>query len=331
VEGLPDEAPTSTSDLPPCLPSADITSVARQWLAAVAAASPSLAADGRRLLARLMPPNWSLEWSLPYWLGLRLGLAREAWLALVLSNVTGLAYVRLQDDLLDHGTTSSPRAANLVDVLHGLWLRAWLERFSEGGRFWDWYEECMAEWAEATWQSLHPISTPFRAYGQKELLLLAHRGAPLKICIAAACLLSGKMERARSIAAAVDALLTGAVLFDHVTDWEEDVRGGRFNVFHSYAAGPTAVTQSPSQKRLFVMRELMVGESGRPYFRLISGELQKAALLADQAGMPELAAFAGWLEAKANRYGEELGRHARTLLQDAVAPLLERAAVSQMR
>ena len=83
-----------------------------------------MADGGRRLLDRISPPNWALEWSLPGWLGNAHGLDISTIADLTLANVFGLAYIKLQDDLLDGEVGGDDRQAALLlsSVLHRKWL-----------------------------------------------------------------------------------------------------------------------------------------------------------------------------------------------------------------
>ncbi len=88
--------------MPPPRLSVTLERAVRAEFAAALAGEPLAVAEmGRRVLNRITPPNWTLEWSLPGWLGGTLGLGAPAIASLTLANVLGLAFVKLQDDLLD--------------------------------------------------------------------------------------------------------------------------------------------------------------------------------------------------------------------------------------
>ena len=79
----------------------DIHRVSSAYLQAVETARPEHLELPRRLLQRLDPDRWRLEWCLPWWLGRAFGLDVEIADELVLSNVLGLGAIRLRDDLVD--------------------------------------------------------------------------------------------------------------------------------------------------------------------------------------------------------------------------------------
>ena len=164
-------------------------------------ASPRILAEsGGRLLDRISPPNWTLEWSLPWWLGNVFELSATAVAALTLANVYGLGYIKLQDDLIDGEVGGDDRQAALLlsSVLHRKWLLVYSGLFPGGSVSWCYFEQYMTQWVRATWASRQEYSKPWAAWGEEDLLILGHRGAPLKICAAAACLLAqrGRVDSA---------------------------------------------------------------------------------------------------------------------------------------
>ena len=301
---------------PPYLPRPEQEEARARWEARVSEAAPHLAAVARVLMARLTPDRWALEWSLPYWLGQMLGLERDAWLNLVASNVLGLGFVRLQDDLVDgeiaepstgEGAPSRVAAILLSTTLHHLWTGSLREMLGADRLFWSWFDACLAQWQAATWASLSAPAAPFREFGPAEFAALGHRGAPLKVCVAGACLLGGQVERIPPIAAAVDDLLTGAVLLDQAHDWEEDLAQGRANIFVSYALG--ASPQGPNGvSHASVRAALLAGEGAAPYFATARAYLAAAAGKAGCSGFQPLSEYASWVEAQAAALDRELRR-----------------------
>ena len=137
--------------------------VKSQYSAALAAGPPALVEGSPRLLERISPPNWTLEWSLPGWLGDVVGLSAALTANLTLANVYGLAYVKLQDDLIDDEVGEGDRQAALLlsAVLQRKWLLAYTGLFPGGSRFWDFFERYVAQWVAATWRRHHHHPEPF--------------------------------------------------------------------------------------------------------------------------------------------------------------------------
>ena len=142
--------------MPPPRLSETLEIVVKSLYGAALAGEPSVLADcGRRLLDRISPPNWTLEWSLPGWLGNAHGLDTSTIADLTLANVFGLAYIKLQDDLLDGEVGGDDRQAALLlsSVLHRKWLLVYTGFFPGDSPFWRYFEQYMTQWVRATWAS----------------------------------------------------------------------------------------------------------------------------------------------------------------------------------
>jgi hypothetical protein len=309
--------------LPPRL--AEMSEItARNRFGAVLAGEPAdLAEFGARLLDRISPPNWTLEWSLPGWLGNAYGLDASTIADLTLANVFGLAYIKLQDDLSDGDIDEGDRLAALLlsSVLHRKWLLVYTGLFPGDSPFWGYFEQYMAQWVRATWASRQKHSKPWSAWGEKDLLILGQRGAPLKTCAVAACLLAQRAEQTPQLESALDHLLTGAVLLDHALDWAEDLATGRHNAFVAYASGWPQTAEHRAANRQAVAAELLVGRAGQAYFRLLHRELTAARALARQAGGEDLARYIAWLRRETFSCCQGMAATAREQLHRAIESL----------
>ena len=129
---------------PPRLPEMLEIVVKSLYGAALADEPAALADCGGRLLDRISPPNWALEWSLPGWLGNAHRLDTPTIADLTLANVFGLAYVKLQDDLLDGEVGGDDRQAALLLslVLHRKWLLVYSGLFPGASFFRRYFEQC---------------------------------------------------------------------------------------------------------------------------------------------------------------------------------------------
>ena len=114
------------------LPSdADMLAVRASYGSALERFPPLLTDDGKRVLDRISSSGWTLEWRLPRWLGDAFGLQSDVSRALVLANVYGLGYVRLQDDLVDGDLCTGCRrsAIPLATALFQQWMPQYVLRF----------------------------------------------------------------------------------------------------------------------------------------------------------------------------------------------------------
>ena len=265
-----------------------------------------------------------LEWSLPGWLGDALGLAAASIADLTLANVYGLAYVRLQDDLID-GEIAEPerRAALLLStLLYQKWLLIYTGLFAGDSPFWACFERDMAQWIDATLRSNRDPARAFSEFEEVDLHGLGERGAPLKICAAGVCLLTGRAELIPQLEAILDHLLIGAVLLDHAQDWGGDLAAGRYNAFVAHATPSAQVPELMELNRRAVLQELMVGKGARPYFALLRQQLQSAIDASRAAGVLALADYVTWLRNRADAYGKRLAQDARAQLHDLAGQVL---------
>ena len=246
-----------------------------------------------RLWERLDPTHWMLEWHLPTWLGAAFGLQPLVSSELVLSNVLGLASIRLQDDLaddeIDPADVQAARA--LSAALYDAALGVYRHRFSSSSPLWRRLEKWMREWRSAD----APL-TPWDADAPDQRAMpapadLARRGAPLKISAFAVCLLAGMSSRFEMVDACLDHALAAMVMYDHVCDWQEDLAAGRWNAFVArYGAHPQRRVNA-SANRSSVFAEMMARRAVADQFALIQVELGCAARSATELGSEPLKTY----------------------------------------
>ena len=296
---------------------ADVAAVTTEFHAALAPLPPATAAAGRRLLARIATPNWLLEWSLPRWLGRALHLPPAACDDLAISNVYGLAYWRLADDLSDGeaGELAPEEAAALLPALYDLWVSVYRRLFAPSSPFWAYFDAYLAQWQ----RSYQAPEAAFRAFSPDDFLRLAQRGALLKNGCAGACLLAAREERLPALAAAVDHWLTAAVLLDSARDWESDLAAGRYNPFVAYMTDGPQTPALAETNHEAVLEGIYLGDGGRGYFRCIRRHL--AAARRGAAAYPELTAYLAAFERTTLAGHENTLLHARNHLHTLTAQL----------
>jgi hypothetical protein len=308
---------------PPVLPAVEILAARAGYLAAFCAAPPGLADAAEVWLDTIRPPQWTLEWGLPFWLGESFRLPSEATRRLVLSNVVGLAYIRLQDALADGETLGiQPALAPLLStLLYQRWIQEYIDLFSGAPRFWARFAQYLSEWLEAAAASNEMPEHAFQDYGPDDFLRLAHRGAPLKACAAGVCLLAKREDILPALADAIDHLLVGAVLLDHVQDWSDDLAAGRYNAFVAYASPLPQTSEFRETNTRAVQQEICLGDAARPYFQVARDHLQTARKSAEPANCPDFDRYLVWLGEHAAACSERLASNAAALLNDAVRQL----------
>lgn len=280
----------------PHLPPDQVEALLDQCGRALEDLSPGLGAAGRRLLAEHGPQQWPVEWHLPWWLAATLSLAEADWRALTVCNLLGLAYVRVADRLAEDA--AAPEAALLAAACHELALAELARLFAVTPSFWQHRHAAMSHWLRSLVEDDPAFGRPFAAWQQQDLARLAWRGAPLKITAVGACLLAQRADLIPILTDALDAMLVGQVLLDHVDDWREDLAGGRFNVFVAYASDlPQDAANGPANSRR-VLALLMAGDPA-PYFQVVQRQVAAAQALAAQAGCSGLAQYAASLQNEA--------------------------------
>lgn len=256
-----------------------------------------------RLWQRLDPSRWMLEWHLPVWLGDTLGLEREMSSELVLSNVLGLASIRLDDDLADGEIDAADLVAAriLSPALYDAALDVYRRRFRSSSPFWPRLATWMREWRSAGAQS-----TP-EGVGMADQRAtptpgeLARLGAPLKISAYALCLLAGRRSVFEVVEACLDHALAAMVMYDHICDWREDLAAGRWNAFVArYGAHPQRPVNA-SANRSSVLAAMMARRAVADQFALIRDELECAARSATELGSEPLTAYLVRLAVKLDR------------------------------
>jgi hypothetical protein len=318
----------------PGLSESTIAAAGARFCGGLERVAPALVPAGRRLLSRIATPNWTLEWSLPGWLGDAFSLPSEVSDGLMLANAYGLAYVRLIDDLADGDSTGSEPAETvlLAGALHSLWIAQLWEVVAGAGappaveeraaRFWPRFERYRAQWLRALLDDRLPPA-PFRAYTEADFRRLAARGAPLKVCCAAACLLGGRERDLPALEDMIDRLLAGAVLLDHAQDWPGDLAQGRANAFVAYVSNLPQTAGNRDANRRAVLESILLGDGARPYFALIGAQLRAARETAEAFDCAGLAAFLSWLDRETGAYAARLRDEAHARLRAAVRAFMD--------
>ena len=274
---------------------------------------PEHAAFARQVFERLTPERWRLEWNLPWWVGRAFGLDPIVAGDLVVSNVLGLAAIRIRDDLADGEVAARnvEAARDVSDALLEAALAPYRRRFEPGTPFWRRFDELMTAWREGTEQPDAPRST-------------TSTGAPLQIGAIAACLLTERADAIPAVEAIVDDAVESLVLDDHVADWEADVAAGRWNAFVASLGVPAS---DPASTRRAVLVALLTTDAApRTFERIVAGYLRAAGRArALDARLTPLADALEGMASDARTRGAQVSGHYRELAERA-AKLLEPAA-----
>jgi hypothetical protein len=283
----------------PSPPDDDIRRVGQRFISEVSAFTPGLENLAHETLATISRPNWGLEWGLSRWVGKAMGLSPEEVESLVLANIYMLAFGRILDDVVDGeqhpADCGSGHSAMMMAALHHLWLSQYAIVLADAGprdrAFWSYFRQYMSEWLGVLMQDTHPAHT-FPCYERADWEWLAWQGAPLKICCAAACILSNREGAIPPLVAAVDDIMIAVEMLDATFDWVGDLEAGRYNCFVAYCSDLPQTQEHIDGNRRAVLEEIHLGKAAKPFFDLMCGRLAEAAGVAAKVPCPGLTDFA---------------------------------------
>lgn len=276
--------------------------------------------DVLRLRDRLDPERWKLEWNLPAWLGGCFGLDARLSADICVSNVLGLASIRLRDDVADAevATTESPASAErMSDALYDAALDVYRGQFDPSSEFWGELAVRMGQWRTATVAA--SVVEPDQGLASQGTAPrdLAMRGAPLKISAFAVCLLTGHREDFAVIDRCLDHALTAMVLYDSLIDWREDLAASRPNPFVAAARGRALGHVRASSTGADVDIAMLMTDAIPAHFGLIVDELTSAATLASSLGVDALVGHLTHLATNLDQQGAELTTRYQGLAEKA--------------
>lgn len=257
---------------------------------------------GARLADRLEPAQWTLEWGLPYWLAQSLSLNDTVRDELMLCNILGLSYVKLMDDLVDGEVAEEERSTTLL-LGHRMYQEAvfrFFQLFPADSTFWPSFKSWIDEWLTATLPQGRSPQLP-SSDGQ-DYSHLAKRGAPLKICCAAACILGGRSEAIPALTRAVEYALVALVLLDDFEDWESDLDGCRYNAFIEHVSRFDQIPDNIEVNRRDLLEALYVDRRSWTFLELVRKNLRRARETGLAFDIPQFEAYLTSLEERVTRH-----------------------------
>lgn len=301
----------------------DLDAVTTDFLQTVARIAPRQQDLALCTLRRVPPARWQLEWLLPWWLGEAFGLEPTITRQFVLSNVLGLAAIRLKDDLADEDveqpTQSSARF--LSTALLSAALEIYQPYFSPHSLFWARTRAYMRDWQAANSQTVPASSgqgqlaawelVPCASNSQAQYLI--RLGAPLKISALGVSLLTGHADFA-SLEQVLDHACIAAVLNDHALDCHADLDAGRWNFFVAAVSSYPQTADFQQANRARVAEAWSTSPLPRMYFNHITSEIERARAL---NRVPAVAAYLDSFLTNAWRTHDMLVDHYHSHLEQA--------------
>jgi hypothetical protein len=272
------------------------------------------------LLDRLDPSRWTLEWHLPWWLGHAFGLRADVAFELVVSDVLGLASIRLEDDIVDGNIPEREGVASreLSRALYAAALRPYRDWFEPGHGLWVRIDAWMAEWRGVTsLDALEPPDASDDAETVAATRRLAARATPLRIPAYAVCALSDRLADFATVDRCLDHALAALVLYDHLVDREDDLEGGRWNALVAAASPLPQTPEHLERNRVALSIALMTDGAAARLGRRIEAEMTQAAALSDGLGSPPLTDYLLASGARARHQALEVEAHYARVADEA--------------
>lgn len=267
-------------------------------------------ADACRRLEKLNPLRQDyrgncLSQLLPFWLQPVFSLNPDLCRRISVANVFGFLYFLIQDAVMD--TTPGEYKADLLPVGNLFFLdffEQYRQLFPDDSPFWSYFRKYLQEWAESVIQERKGYWQGKRDFDTADLVQLAHKAAPLKITVAAVCLLSGREATLELLTQAVDATVITFQLMDDWDDWREDLAIGNCSFFLSQVMRVCKIAEFAELKELHIQRAVYGYDLLNSIF--IMGEKNLAFLNGET--MPQVPYLI--------QYNQDLLQTSRKILQD---------------
>lgn len=296
----------------------DVAAVDAAFIVAAARACPGNLPLVLSIRERIEPERWALEWQLAEWVGSAFGADPATRFELTVGNILGLASIRLSDDLADGAVAAEDRAAAPVvaRALRGAALDFYRRTFAADSLLWPRTDGWLTQTGAGSLDAAGPAA-PAVMGSRREAALLAQRGAALKIPAFALALLTGRTAVFPALEECLERAVAAMVLYDHFTDWQEDLVAGRWNVFVAHLSPRAPGVAQPG--RPGVVSALLAGDLTASYFERCADHLAVAVEAARTAHVHALADHLLGLARQIDDHGHAVERHYAAVARQATA------------
>lgn len=160
-----------------------------------------------------------------FWLGECVNASETSQLIAALGSITGYGYFLHQDDVVDGEETSVRQTELARNFLYSKLLESFQKITPSNDSFWDYWNQYLREYTEGL---LFESAQNKIVRDDDNLVFVAARSAPVKMCAASLALSSGRQREIPRIEKGIEQLTIGLQFCDDLTDCLEDFLRGNY-------------------------------------------------------------------------------------------------------
>lgn len=174
---------------------------------------------------------WAIKgWYLPFWLAERFKVPSSKCRIIALSNVLGGMNVHIIDAVMD---TEDFKSSNLLSLSTWFFfhhVQLYNKIFHSNSPFWSFMDKYILEWGDAIlWERMNH-HFQIKEYSDNDLIKLAHKASPIKICCAAMAVLSQKTNLLPKLEKAMEHIYAAIEFTDSLIDWKIDLENKNYSI-----------------------------------------------------------------------------------------------------
>lgn len=274
------------------------------------------------------PHAFHIEYLLPFWMEEPFALDRDSCRLVGLSNVFGVLYFMLQDELMDAGPGEYQGHLQPLGSFFFLDLMApYRCLFGSDSPFWALLEEYVAQWGLSVLWEQQWHWGQVRAFEEADLILLARKAAVLKIPCAALCLLAGREQAIGTLERMVDDLLVSFQFMDDLRDWRGDLAQGNYTYFLTRVMAQRGLGPAAPLTEMDVEKALFVGVVLDEFLELVAEYNRRALESVSTLDAPHLKAYITLFDQGCGQLREELEARRSERIREQFAALIQKPQV----
>jgi hypothetical protein len=185
-----------------------------------------------------------MSFMIPFWLMEPLKLGTDSATKISTANLMGLFYFLLQDEIIDvEINKSNHRMLPLANLFYLDFMELYRSLFPYGSQFWKYVWKFIMQWTRSMAFERRERCGSKSLRGGYNLKALAHKSAPQKVAVAAACILTGNVRCISKLSDAVDYTTASLQLMDDWQDWKDDLKNNHCTYFLSQVMKSNNITK----------------------------------------------------------------------------------------